>query len=488
MQRIPSCLVLLLIILVASCDKYDSWTVSPSAKLNFSQDTVSFDTVFTNMSSPTRQLIVWNNNDDGVRIQHIHLAAGKESRFRVNVDGQYLYEGSGDDFEIRRQDSIFVKLEVTLPENVNTPNPHYEDDLVFTLESGVTQQVRLIANGLDVQILRGLTIAGDMTFTADKPYLIYDSLVVGEGSTLNIEAGVRLMFHDDVDLIVRGTLLARGTMQKPVIFRGDRLDNLFDYLPYDNTTNRWGGIHFMSSSHDNLMEQCDVHSGNYGVILDKCDTEKPQLLLTNSIIHNVGGDGLLIDQGNVEVVGTQISNTLGHTVNQRGGASLFVHCTIAQFYPFSGDRGDALHLSNLQDEVELPLHAAYFINCVITGYADDVIMGEMTTSDEYEAPYLFHNCLLRTVKSEDDPHFQNIIYDDDKELSAAAHFQLMDTYNFLYDFTPVETSSIRGAADLSYAQEFCPVDRRGTSRLQQGGADMGAYQYVTRDDTAHRSE
>lgn len=489
-RNILPILFALAVVLVASCDKYDSWTTSPSAQLTFSADTISFDTVFTTMSSPTRQLLVWNHNDKGVRIEHVFLQGGKDSYFRVNVDGQYLDDGAGEDFEIRRKDSIFVKMEVTLPEGIEGIDNHYEDELVFVLESGVIQTVRLSADGLDVTILRALTVSEDMTLMPDRPYLIYDSLVVAEGATLTLEPGTKLMFHDDVNLIVHGTLMAEGTQEDPIIFRGDRVDNLFDYLPYDNTPNRWGGILFTASSHDNVMVQCDVHSGTTGIYCEgnsKTFTEEdlePMLYIDNSIIHNIGGYGLCIDQAAVQIIGTQISNTLGHTVCQYGGYSLFVHCTIAQYYPFSADRGHALYLTSIVDEEEIPLYGAYFINSVITGYADDVIVGSITERDEVPQPYLFQNCLLRTLVSNDEQRFINNIYDTkDITPNGTDHFQLIDSNNFLYDFSPVEESQLRSHADMTMTQRYSPIDRLGHSRLVAGGADIGAYQYQPKSES-----
>lgn len=478
-------LLTLLIVVLASCSDYDKWTVDPSSRLVFSEDTVVFDTIITSQSSPTRQLLVWNNNKQGVRIDRVQLGMGDASRFRVNVDGQYLYDGVGEDFEVRGKDSIFVKIEVSLPENASEPNPHYEDDLTFMLESGLTQSVRLVADGLDVYVLKGLTLTQDTTFTAERPLWIRDSLIVAEGVTLTIQPGTKLMFHDGVDLVVNGTLDAKGTVDEPIVFRGDRLDHLFPYLPYDNTTNRWGGIRFTATSNNNIMEQCDIHSGTYGIRCDSIldfDFNHPVLRLHNSIVHNVGGHGLDLYNTNVDVIGTQVSNTLGHTVNQVGGAALFVHCTIAQFYPFSADRGDALYLTNRNGEDDAyPFYMSYFLNCVITGLAEDVIMGDMAEASENEAlPYLFRNCLLRTVETDDAERFVNNIYDNDKdlELSGSKHFKLYDTYNFLYDFMPVEESAIRGKADVELTRLYSPIDRSGVNRLQEGGADIGAYQYV----------
>lgn len=470
--------------LLASCDDYDSWTTSPEARLEFSEDTISFDTIITGQSSTTRTLIVSNRNDKGIRIDRVRLAEGASSHFRVNVDGQYLYEGTGDEFEVRKHDSIYVRLEVLLPESDDSLISHYEDKLNFTLESGQTQSVTLVADGMDVYILDGLVVERDTTIAGDRPFVVYDSLRVDSGATLTLAPGTTLMFHDDVSLLLHGTLKANGTLEAPITFRGDRVDNMFDDLPYDNTPNRWGGIHIYGESRDNEFTQCDIHSGDYGIVCDSTtlepSTSHPTLMMTNCIIHNIGGVGLQLYDCVTTIVGTQISNTRGRCVDILGGAHDFVHCTLAQFYPFHSDRGDALYIANMVgDNADLYHHLywAYFLNCVITGYADDVIMGSISEGNEYQCDYKFANCLLRTVKSDDELRFVNIIYDDkDQELEGKDNFVLFDTERFLYDFTPDSASVARGLADMEYTKQYTTIDRLGRSRLADGAPDAGAYE------------
>ena len=474
---------LLLLISVCACDDYDTWTTSPSARLAMSRDTVAFDTLITDLSSTTQTLVVSNTGDKGVRIRRVELAQGSESHFRVNVDGQYLYSGVGEDFEVRRKDSIYVRIEVCLPYQDSDEIHEWKDELLFCLESGVTQKVVLTASGMDVVVLRGETVAADRTLSAARPYLIYDSLVVAPGATLTLPEGCTLMFHDQTSLLVHGTLLARGTVAKPVTLRGDRTDRMFPYLPYDNTPNRWGGVHFFADSHDNRLTQCDIHSGDYGILCDSTaldnvsDSSSPLLILEDCVVHNIGGPGLVLTHCHTQVTGTQISNTLGHCVDISGGAHTFVHCTIAQFYPLSANRGDALSLGDSEGEVFRPLLWAHFLNCVITGYADDVIMGHFAETTLPEVDFLFQNSLLRTPATTDVERFRSVRYDlpDSLDVSGKDHFRLFDTHAFLYDFTPDSLSAIRGLADPDCARLF-PVDRLGRSRLADGQPDAGAYE------------
>ncbi len=469
-----------------SCDDYDKWTTSASARLTFSTDTVAFDTVITGQGSPQQTLIAFNRNSQGLRITSVELAAGEASHFMANVDGQYLYDGKGQDFEVYGKDSLVIRLAVSLPVTDSDDIQPYTDQLVFTLESGVRQSVTLRADGMDVVVMQGAVIAHDTSLDSPRPYLIYDSLVVAQGATLTLPEGCTLMFHDSTSLHVHGTLLATGSAERPVTLRGDRTDRLFSYLPYDNTPNRWGGVHIYGDSQGNALTQCDIHSGDYGILCDSTALasadQTPLLTLNNCVIHNIGGTGLALTHCATAVTGTQISNTLGDCVYIKGGAHTFTHCTIAQFYPFTSERGDALYLTNTDGLAPCPLLRCHFLNCVITGYADDVIMGDIDEDEWDPTDYLFANCLLRTTQSDDADRFRNNLYDDPDILdpSGKEHFTLFDTYRYLYDFTPIPESAIRGLADPQYTQD-CPLDRLGHSRLADGAPDAGAYEGT--DDT-----
>ena len=57
-----------------------------------------------------------------------------------------------------------------------------------------------------------------------------------------------------------------------------------------------------------------------------------------------------------------------------GGKTTLTHCIFAQFYPFDGNRGAALRISNHLGDKEYALQSFDIVNSLITGYADDVVM------------------------------------------------------------------------------------------------------------------
>lgn len=492
MRKAALCLLTLVVLTLGACGDLISWTTDPSARLRFNADTVKFDTVITGGASSARDVTVYNDAEDGLRIAQVRLKKGAESLFRVNVDGLFLAGGVGRDFEIWGKDSLCLRLFVNVPANESDEIFKQEDELIFTLESGVEQRLVLTSSGMNVDILRGEVVSEDKTLTTRRPYQVFDSLVVQEGCTLTLPAGCTLMFHDGAELIVRGTLLCQGTQEKPVILRGDRTDKMFPYLPYDNTPNRWGGVRIEKTSRGNRLEQTDLHSADFGIIADSTEWQQadaPILTIHNSVIHNIGGPGLVLRGTSALVAGSQISNTRGHCVGVTGGDVRFIHCTLAQFYPFTAERGNALFMANREGDVAVPLRRAHFLNCVITGYAEDVIKGDLEEKEgEEKVDYLFESSLLRTEPSDDAERFREIKYDlrDSLEIYSDKHFQTFDDYAFIYDFTPDSLSAIRGLANLQWTLPYA-TDRLGRDRMADGAPDAGAYECVIRDDKARRS-
>lgn len=464
-----------------ACDDYDSFTTDRSAMLIFNRDSIVFDTLITTVPSSTQTLIVYNPGGKGLRINQVHLETGAASPFRINIDGQDMSRSVANlvtDFEVRRRDSIVVRAEVTLP-TLNSDDPQaFDDALVFTLESGVQQRIPLKAVGLDAFFLRGRVLTSDTTFSNRRPNVIYDSLVVAKDAVLTLPAGTQLYFHNKAGLTVHGRLVATGTLEAPVVFRGDRTDHMFAYLPYDRLPSRWEGIQLMPESYDNVLDYIDLHSGCYGIHCDSAGVERTKLILTNSRIHNLGGHGLSLLDCKVGVANTEISNTLGHCVWLCGGDVSFVHCTLAQFYALSYLRGDALNISNILGEDPHPLYRGDFINCVLTGYEDDVLMGSWAEGEEFEANYHFLNSFIATEVTDMPDRFVGIVYDlPESPIRHEYNFRLVDSYNYLYDFTPIAVSGIRDIGAPEYT-ELWPLDRLGRSRLADEKPDAGCYEFI----------
>ncbi len=460
----------------------EDYSVSSADRLRFTTDTLSFDTVIAGHSTNTYTLDVFNPNGRAVRISRVYLERGADSPFRVNADGAFLTGGTTSDLEIAAHDSLRTFIEMTAPPSGKDHPVAHEDRLVFRLESGTEQRVVLQGSGQDVEELRARVFTRDTTLTTSRPYRILDSLVVDRGTTLTLPAGCRLYFHAKAQLIVRGTLIAMGTAEHPVMMRGDRLGNMFSNQPYDRIPNQWGGVILRATSRGNHLDHCDIHSAKFGILAEYSDNAVPKLRLENSIVHNTSDHALCLIGGSSVVGNCQISNASGDCVRLIGGHHRFTHCTLAQFYPFTGGRGVALRLANTEADARRPLDAADFINCLITGYGDDELMGEPSTRyTDLAFNYRFDHCLLRTPRVDDAAHFTGCLFEADSPeamRSSKQFFPAFDLARLLFTFTLAEGHPAIGAADAAQSQALYPSDRNGTARLTDGRSDIGCYEYL----------
>lgn len=456
-----------------ACMDDDSFTTSPQNRLTFSTDTLSLDTTFANVPTTTHSFWAYNRSGDGLRCASVRLASGNQTGFRVNVNGTYLGSNVGyqaQNVEIRNEDSIRIFVELTAPFTGKTDPQLVADDLVFTLESGVEQKVNLKAYAWDANLLTSPTISEDATWTGEKPIVIRGQMTISEGATLTLTPGTTLYFHENAGMDVYGRLVSQGMPGQEVVLRGDRLDRMFDYLPYDLTPGLWQGIRFHEESYDNLLEFTDLHSAFTGITCDSSDVSRQKLTLRQSTIHNCQGEGLRATHCKVTLENCQLSNTLSHCAAFLGGDIDINGCTLAQFYPFDIDRGAALFFSS----AEHPLQSLLCRNSLVTGYGEDVMKGTRGT-EENAFNYRFENCVIRTpqISEEEASHFTDVEYEDvtDTTRYGEKQFLRIDTELLRYDFHLSEVSTAIGKANPATA----PLnDRDGNTR--DGAPDIGCYE------------
>lgn len=485
LRRLQSALLLFsALIFLPACLSEEEYSISPNDLLTFSTDTVAFDTIITGNPTNTYSFIVYNRGKKALRIPTVALERRAESPFKVVVDGTTLFDGVAHDFEIASKDSLIVYLMAKLPTSDNDTPVETTDKILFVTEGGAQQEVVLTASGQDVEELRGFTIDENITLSARRPYRIIDSLVVNKGITLTLAAGTRLYFHPSAKLIVDGTLKVEGTLQNPVVMRGDRLGNMFDGQPYDRVPAQWGGVVLRKNSYENEFNHLDLHSSTFGIQIDSGDVKRTKLTMHNSVVHNTARNGISARMAKITIGNSQITNAGGNCVDLHGGDASFIHCTIGRFFVFTGGNGVALAFSNHDGSTLLPLTHANFINCIITGYASDEIIG--TRSDENKYPgnpfnYQFCNCLLNTPRYEDEK-LVNCLWDEEvntvwREKNFTPGFDL-DALIFSFELN--SDSPAVGTADPATAVAY-PTDRLGRKR-NATAPSMGCYEFVEKPE------
>ena len=481
----------------SSCSDFDdNYSTNRAHKLSFSTDTIAFDMVFTTISSSTKQLVVYNKNKEPLNIESIRLASNFASGFRINVDGR-----SGESFNnipILGKDSMYVFVETTIDPTGHNGLLLIEDKLEFVVNGGV-QAVLLSAEAQDVNLIKGgLFITKDTTLKADRPYLVYDSIVVDKGVKLRLERGAQFYMYNKAKLIIDGTLIAPGSLGMPILFRGHRLDGFSENIPYDRLPGQWNGIWFGSESFDNVMEHVIIRNGSRGLTFAASTPDRSKLKISNSQITNMDTRLLHAVNCNIEAVNSEFSNAQDSTVVLEGGEYKFIHCTLTNYFRFTpGRSGESLltlrnYTSDSAEEdakkTFYPVKNAVFENCLIDGsYSEELTI---EADESVELNYSFNHCLIKTKEKEGlDFASVTFISNESSSLQKPSYKSIGNGENFyVYDFRlnitkdkdgkPATDQVAIGKADPFVAEKY-PLDRFGISRvMSEDGPDIGAYEYV----------
>ncbi len=451
----------------------------PNYKLNFSRDTIAFDTVFSTIGSATRQLIIYNPNPRPLSIGSISLSNGTSSGFSIIVDGRIPTNNQLSDVEIRAHDSLFVFVNVTVNPTLQD-NPLLITDSVVFMTNGNRQSVKLTAYGQDAVIFRGKTIHNDTLLSASKPYLIYDYLAVAPGKTLSIAPGATLCFHKNAALQIYGNLKAEGTNEARITFRGDRSDKLLDNVPYSYLSGQWKGIQLLGSTSTLSLDHATIMSGKTGIwIPNGTLNDMPRITINNSKIQNFDSCGVVACNATLSLLNSEVSNCRTNCLSLTGGSYTLTHSTIANYYNdlYVGKQRDgspALRLSNEQSGDLKPAPVQFqCTNSIITGSMPNEI--EITdTTRNISLKYRFDHCYL-TVKPFTSTYLKNIQWGNNKD---QLFIKTSISGKEYCDFRPTQNAPTRKQADILVSQQpLFSFDMNGISRLRDGVPDLGAYEW-----------
>ncbi len=448
---------LLVTFIIGACSMNDV-TTDPSCRLAFSVDTVQFDTVFTATGSATKRLMVYNPNKQAVRTD-IALAGGAGSPFRINIDG--IAAASAKGIEIAAKDSMYIFVEATVdPQNSDLPVV-VADSVLFETNTN-RQRVCLEAYGQDVFVLRNETI-GSAVWSGPKPYLVYGRLTVDTLETLRIEPGVHVYLHKDADIYVKGSVIAQGEADNPVVFAGDRPEKMYRDIP-----GQWGSIVFGTASRDNLLRHVEIRNGTNGLMFGNPRYDRvPALTLDAVAVTGMSYSGLMVFASDIEAVNCLIADCGTYTVGLFcGGAARFVHCTVAGNYsPYIRRKAvSALTVSETypfagkEIEGKIPGNV-FFGNSIVYGtMSEEISIGESVT-------FSFDHCLLRTSKNTGTSEFTAVLTDADPAFAdpAKGNFRLK------------KDSPARDAGNASLDAAITE-DLDGDNRIVGSAPDLGAYE------------
>ncbi len=468
---------ILIVLGFASCQD-ELFTTNPENKLEFSTDTLTFDTIFTSFGSTTERFLIYNNNNRALRISRISLAKGASSKFRLNVDGTVSASNVFNDLEIGARDSMYIFVETTINTSDDNNPILIEDSVVFEF-NGNKQQVLLEAFGQNMYLLKNELLENDIQFKNDKPYLIYGDLVVDTAQTLTLPAGCKLYFHNNSNLIVYGNLRTEGTFNQPVELRGDRLDKVkfLDPVPYNYVAGQWGGVYLLSSNGVHSLRNTNITSAYVGLYSPNSDRDNlPDITVENCRIHNFVYYGIVAQNTNLTVINSEISNTGSYTVYLSGGMHVFKQSTIANHYanndfePSSRDKYPAVMIMGLQRTAPMQTE---FVNCIVSGTIDNEFAIASRFLKDYKGS--FTNSYIKRKLKYEQSQFQDIRWYQFGD-TIFKHSRFDYEKKKYFDFTPDSVSPARNIGDPSVASQY-PLDLNGRNRFVDGQPDAGCYEW-----------
>ncbi len=469
-------------VVILSCNKTNYYK-DGKIILQFSKDTILFDTVFSGIGSAVRYFKVKNSYNLPVNISEIQLEKGNQSKFKLNING--TPGNYAQDVEIGAKDSLYIFVNVTI--NTNNDDILETDRIIFKTEKN-EQAVNLEAFGQDVHFFQDSVIQSQ-TWTNDKPYLIYNSVALDKNQHLTIEAGTHIYSHRTSRIMILGTLTVNGTFDNPVIFEADRLnghssifDDIFDTDSTDNyydVAGQWGGIWLTKLSSDNEINYALIKNADIGIQVDSVRNSNPQLSIHNSIIEHHSYAGILAQVSDIFATNCLISDCGYYNIAlTRGGNYNFYHCTIDNYW--KGIRNTpAVFINNYYSANGITyvydLKNAYFGNCIIWGNKETESVADGYSDQGILFNYKFDNCILKidpksNINTNDPAHYKNIILNNNP---------LFKNY-FEYDFMLKENSPAINKGNIQITNMFPSLlnfDLNNISRINDAAPDIGCYEF-----------
>jgi hypothetical protein len=420
----------------------------PGARLNFSDDTLLFDTVFASIGSATKNLRVYNPYDQPLKIASIRLAGGASSTFRLNVNGSP--GKSFSDIELRAGDSLWIFVEVTINPGSQALPFVVQDSIVFETNGNI-QDIDLVAWGqnarfyvarkqqanLPAYVLIDTALNAQVTWDNTLPIVVYGGYaVIDSTQTLSITAGTQIHFSNNAGLwAYKGsTLEVQGTKEDPVVFQGLRREYYLQEEP-----GQWDRI-WLNDGGSHRIDYAVIKNGFIGLQCEALFSPAlpTDLKLTNTRIRNMSGLGILSRKYTIQCWNTTVANCgyYGAALTE-GGDYRFTHCTFGNYWR-SGQRSTpALYLNNYGVDaagsaVPKDLDRANFRNCIVFGNNDNEL--ELDFRAGALAEHSFKYCILKAdnnTPTSDPAHFDNIFRNNDPQFKDVfTHDLHLDTLSF----------------------------------------------------------
>lgn len=408
-------------LLLTSCRRDDYF--QGDVEITFSVDTLRFDTVFTTIGSVTRFVKIYNPENKPILVD-VELRQSSPQYFRINVDGQ-----RGPivrNVEINGKDSIYLFVETTIdPDQPPSISPFIIESYVNIISNGQSKKINLEAFGQNANYITPPTgkgqafllscQMGEIFWDDPRPYVIYGRLfidscqvVIPAGARIHIHGGVvkdsTTIFNDGAIIVFKeGSIDARGTLDNPIIFEGDRLEPEFR----DNNS-QWLGLIFWQESRNNKLVHTTIKNSIFGIRLDSL----AKVEMSSCEVSNTGSAAIIARHAEIKADNCLFFANASYGIQLvYGGQYSFDYCTVASY---SGQR-EAIYMDDVQCEdpfcTERRINGldAQFRNCIFAGSDKDEV-GLVNLGDPSDFNYAFIHCAVKVedlLKSDNFPNFFN---------------------------------------------------------------------------------
>lgn len=467
MKKAQLIVVLAIFLAVLQACKTDlDITNSSSAKLEFSADTILFDTVFTSVGSVTKRIKIYNRNKSAVSISKVDLIDSTSfATYRLNIDG---FSGNHlRNIEIPAQDSLFGFIEITVKSGSSSSNlPFFvSEQLVFETNTNI-QKIEVLAFGQNAHFYVDSILTGNLIWNDDLPYVIYGGILVDSLSSLTINPGVKIYMHNNAIILSKGMLQLNGTPQDSITIQGDRRESQFY-----NEPGQWNGIQFLPGSINNVINHTTIKGSVFGIIVGTFPIYgiQPEVKIMNSVIKYSTVTGMYLIDGNVKAYNNLIFACGQYALlTQLGGTYDIVHNTFAQTNSFSSRQTPGVAITDYILVNDVPITDQLnvnFKNNIVTGTLKDEYFTE--TKNSSTASIITEFNMLKTAKAwsstnllNKDPQFK------DPSISLSN--------NFTENYRLKTTSILKGKAEFQSSPVELTSDADGVIRLNP--STIGCYE------------
>ncbi|UXP33215.1 hypothetical protein N6H18_04515 [Reichenbachiella agarivorans] len=456
--KLPLLVALGIWVLIQSCDPVEEEISRDSSEsLLFSSDTVKFDTLLSSVGSITRRFRIYNPNQKAIQIDRLFLGGNRDSPYGLTING--IRTESFKNEVIFGKDSLLVLVDVLI-DPMDESLPYLVKDSVVMEYNQQQKDVKLVAWGQDANFLDREVIECDAVWTAGKPYVLYDTVLIAKDCSLTVEPGTRIYIDNNSALAVAGTLLVNGTADSKVIIRNTRLDPDYEVAP-----GQWNAILFLEGSKDNIIDHALIKNGVIGLRVGSPDDDADfDLVVSNTSIAHMSSSGILAFNSDIHVYNTEIYNCQTELLgNYIGGNYKYEHCTFTNAPSlYTRDQASVILSDNLLlgdgsaliEELNVEL-----INSIIWGELDEELT--ISVSGQANVSILLNNNIIRSANS-DYEELGNVI----SQKSNFPGFYAPAFYNYQLD-------SLASARDRGTPSAIV-FDLLGTPR--DAMPDWGAYE------------